>query len=66
MNNHMRALRTERGWSQQHLGELLEVSRQPQSAAAPVATPLARDRAPATAASFPAEGEGPCQRAQAT
>ena len=31
-------------------GTLLEVSRQPQSAAAPVATPLARDRAPATAA----------------
>ncbi|MFD1786887.1 helix-turn-helix transcriptional regulator [Sphingomonas floccifaciens] len=28
MNNHMRALRAERGWSQQHLAELLEVSRQ--------------------------------------
>ncbi|KQR83210.1 helix-turn-helix transcriptional regulator [Sphingomonas sp. Leaf343] len=28
MNNHLRALRTERNWSQQHLGELLEVSRQ--------------------------------------
>lgn len=31
-------------------GTLLEVSRQPQSAAAPVATPLARDPAPTTAA----------------
>jgi putative transcriptional regulator len=28
MINHMRALRGERGWSQQHLGDLLEVSRQ--------------------------------------
>jgi len=28
MNNHLRALRSERGWSQQHLGDLLEVSRQ--------------------------------------
>ncbi|MBN2971447.1 helix-turn-helix transcriptional regulator [Roseomonas aeriglobus] len=28
MNNHMRALRAERGWSQQHLADLLEVSRQ--------------------------------------
>jgi putative transcriptional regulator len=28
MNNHLRALRGERGWSQQHLGDLLEVSRQ--------------------------------------
>ena len=28
MNNHLRALRGERGWSQQHLAELLEVSRQ--------------------------------------
>ncbi|WP_267396581.1 MULTISPECIES: helix-turn-helix transcriptional regulator [unclassified Sphingomonas] len=28
MNNHIRALRAERGWSQQHLGDLLEVSRQ--------------------------------------
>ena len=28
MNNHLRDLRSERGWSQQHLAELLEVSRQ--------------------------------------
>lgn len=28
MNNYMRALRAERGWSQQHLADLLEVSRQ--------------------------------------
>jgi putative transcriptional regulator len=28
MNNRLRELRAERGWSQQHLGELLEVSRQ--------------------------------------
>lgn len=28
MNNHVRELRGERGWSQQHLGDLLEVSRQ--------------------------------------
>ena len=28
MNNRLRALRAERGWSQQHLGDLLEVSRQ--------------------------------------
>jgi putative transcriptional regulator len=28
MNNRVRALRGERGWSQQHLGDLLEVSRQ--------------------------------------
>lgn len=28
MKNHMRALRAERGWSQQHLADLLEVSRQ--------------------------------------
>ncbi len=28
MNNHMRALRADRGWSQQHLAELLDVSRQ--------------------------------------
>ncbi|KQN25888.1 Cro/Cl family transcriptional regulator [Sphingomonas sp. Leaf33] len=28
MNNHMRTLRAERGWSQQHLADLLEVSRQ--------------------------------------
>lgn len=28
MNNHLRALRGDRGWSQQHLAELLEVSRQ--------------------------------------
>ncbi|MFS0773124.1 helix-turn-helix transcriptional regulator [Sphingomonas sp. 1P08PE] len=28
MNNRLRALRAERGWSQQHLGELLAVSRQ--------------------------------------
>ena len=28
MNNHLRALRAERGWSQQHLAERLEVSRQ--------------------------------------
>jgi putative transcriptional regulator len=28
MNNHLRALRGGRGWSQQHLAELLEVSRQ--------------------------------------
>lgn len=28
MNNHVRAFRSERGWSQQHLGDLLEVSRQ--------------------------------------
>ncbi|MBM6578304.1 helix-turn-helix transcriptional regulator [Microvirga sp. SRT01] len=28
MNNHLRALRADRGWSQQHLGDLLEVSRQ--------------------------------------
>jgi putative transcriptional regulator len=28
MNNHLRDLRGERGWSQQHLAELLEVSRQ--------------------------------------
>jgi putative transcriptional regulator len=28
MNNHLRALRAARGWSQQHLAEQLEVSRQ--------------------------------------
>jgi len=28
MNNHLRALRSEKGWSQQHLAGLLEVSRQ--------------------------------------
>ena len=28
MNNRLRTLRGERGWSQQHLGDLLEVSRQ--------------------------------------
>ncbi|HEX8579119.1 MAG TPA: helix-turn-helix transcriptional regulator [Allosphingosinicella sp.] len=28
MNNRLRELRRERGWSQQHLGDLLEVSRQ--------------------------------------
>lgn len=28
MDNHLRALRAERGWSQQHLAERLEVSRQ--------------------------------------
>ncbi|GAA3694173.1 helix-turn-helix transcriptional regulator [Sphingomonas cynarae] len=28
MNNHLRTLRAERGWSQQQLGELLDVSRQ--------------------------------------
>ncbi|MHA6724129.1 helix-turn-helix transcriptional regulator [Sphingomonas sp. RS2018] len=28
MLNHMRALRADRGWSQQHLADLLEVSRQ--------------------------------------
>ncbi len=28
MNNHLRALRAERGWSQQHLAERLDVSRQ--------------------------------------
>ena len=28
MNNRLRELRAERGWSQQQLGELLEVSRQ--------------------------------------
>jgi putative transcriptional regulator len=28
MKNRLRELRAERGWSQQHLGELLEVSRQ--------------------------------------
>ena len=28
MNNRLRELRAERGWSQQHLGVLLEVSRQ--------------------------------------
>lgn len=28
MNNHVRELRSDRGWSQQHLGDLLEVSRQ--------------------------------------
>ena len=28
MNNRLRELRAERGWSQQHLGDLLEVSRQ--------------------------------------
>lgn len=28
MNNHLKALRAERGWSQQHLAERLEVSRQ--------------------------------------
>ncbi|MDP1027546.1 helix-turn-helix transcriptional regulator [Sphingomonas sp. KR1UV-12] len=28
MNNRLRILRGERGWSQQHLGELLSVSRQ--------------------------------------
>ena len=28
MNNHIRALRAERGWSQAHLAELLDVSRQ--------------------------------------
>ena len=28
MDNHLKALRAERGWSQQHLAERLEVSRQ--------------------------------------
>ncbi|WP_445191591.1 helix-turn-helix transcriptional regulator [Sphingomonas sp. Tas61C01] len=28
MRSHLRALRTERGWSQQQLGDMLEVSRQ--------------------------------------
>ncbi len=28
MNNHLRVLRAERGWSQQHLAERLDVSRQ--------------------------------------
>jgi len=28
MNNHLKNLRAERGWSQQHLAERLEVSRQ--------------------------------------
>ena len=28
MHNHLRTLRAERGWSQQHLAERLEVSRQ--------------------------------------
>lgn len=28
MDNHLRTLRAERGWSQQHLAERLEVSRQ--------------------------------------
>ena len=28
MNNRLRELRAQRGWSQQHLGELLDVSRQ--------------------------------------
>ncbi|GAA0737787.1 helix-turn-helix transcriptional regulator [Sphingomonas japonica] len=28
MNNHLRSLRAERGWSQQALADLLEVSRQ--------------------------------------
>ena len=28
MNNHLRTLRAERGWSQAHLAELLDVSRQ--------------------------------------
>lgn len=28
MNNHLRALRATRGWSQQHLAEQLDVSRQ--------------------------------------
>ncbi len=28
MTNHLRELRAARGWSQQHLGDLLEVSRQ--------------------------------------
>jgi len=28
MNNHLKALRAGRGWSQQHLAERLEVSRQ--------------------------------------
>ena len=28
MNNHLRALRAERGWSQQHLAERLDVSLQ--------------------------------------
>ena len=28
MNNHLRTLRAERGWSQQDLAQLLEVSRQ--------------------------------------
>ncbi len=28
LDNHLRALRAERGWSQQHLAERLEVSRQ--------------------------------------
>jgi putative transcriptional regulator len=28
VTNHLRALRAERGWSQQHLAERLEVSRQ--------------------------------------
>lgn len=28
MNNHIRELRAERGWSQAHLADLLEVSRQ--------------------------------------
>ncbi len=28
MNNHLKALRAERGWSQAHLADLLDVSRQ--------------------------------------
>lgn len=28
MNNHLKTLRAERGWSQAHLADLLEVSRQ--------------------------------------
>jgi putative transcriptional regulator len=28
VNNHLRALRARQGWSQQHLADLLEVSRQ--------------------------------------
>ncbi|WP_262693462.1 helix-turn-helix transcriptional regulator [Kordiimonas aquimaris] len=28
MNNHLKALRAERGWSQQQLGDRLDVSRQ--------------------------------------
>ncbi|WBQ09550.1 helix-turn-helix transcriptional regulator [Hyphomonadaceae bacterium ML37] len=28
MNNHLKTLRAERGWSQAHLAELLDVSRQ--------------------------------------